>query len=89
MQGSVLSPRGTIALSGNIESRSGDVSLVELVGNGAVVATWEPDQGRTCQFESTQEIDALPSWYYVRTTLINGHQAWSSPVWVAEQGSSS
>ena len=89
LQGSVLSARSTIALSGDVESRSGDVSLVELVGNGAVVTAWEPHQGRTWGFEITREIDVLPSWYYVRTTLINGHQAWSSPIWVAEQGSSS
>ena len=88
VQGAVLSPRSTVALSGDIESRSGVISLVELTGNGTVLATWEPEQTRTFHFDSTQEVPGLPSWYYLRVTLINGHQAWSSPIWVAEESSS-
>jgi hypothetical protein len=87
-QGTVLSSRSTVTLSGEIESRSGDISLVELIGNGTVVATWAPDRTRTFRFKHSEEISEPPSWYYVRTTLINGHQAWSSPIWAGENSSS-
>jgi hypothetical protein len=84
VQGSILPPTSSITLSGDIESRSGDISLVELIGNGAVVTTWGPDQTRTFHFENVQEITDAPGWFYVRITLVNGHQAWSSPIWVAQ-----
>jgi hypothetical protein len=82
MQGTVLSARDSVELSGEIESKSGAISLVELVDNGEAVAGWEPEQGSSLRFERMQQIGEEPHFFYVRVTLDNGHRAWSSPVWV-------
>ncbi len=82
IQGSILSRRSSIKLSGDIESRSGDISLVELVDNGAVATRWSPDQAASFRFEATQQVGEEPHYFFVRITLENDHQAWSSPIWV-------
>jgi hypothetical protein len=82
MQGTVLSARSSVALSGEIVSRSGAISLVELVDNGEAVATWEPEQDSSLRFESVQQVGEDPHYFYVRVALDNGHRAWSTPVWV-------
>jgi hypothetical protein len=82
MQGAMLSPRSSVELNGQIEIESGAISLVELVDNGEVAGTWEPGQDRSLRFERTEEVGEEPHFFYVRVTLKNGHQAWSSPIWV-------
>ena len=82
MQGTVLSARDSVELSGEIESKSGAISLVELVDNGEAVARWEPEQASSLRFESMEQIGEEPHFFYVRVTLDNRHQAWSSPIWV-------
>lgn len=82
MQGSILSPRSSVALSGEIESRNGDISLVELFDNGAVAITWRPNQAASYRFETTREIGEEAHYFYVKVALENEHQAWSSPIWV-------
>ncbi|HUW95347.1 MAG TPA: DUF3604 domain-containing protein [Anaerolineae bacterium] len=81
MQGTVLSARKSVEFSGEIVSTSGGISLVELVDNGEVSAKWEPDQASSLRFETTAEVGEEPHFFYVRVTLDNGHQAWSSPIW--------
>jgi hypothetical protein len=81
IQGSVLSPRSSVRLDGEIESRSEDVSLVELLDNGEVITSWQPDQ-TTYRFGKTQSVGEEQHYFYVRVTLENDHQAWSSPIWV-------
>jgi hypothetical protein len=82
MQGTVLSARKSVELSGEIVSTSGGISLVELVDNGEVSTEWEPDQASSLRFEIAAEVGEEPHFFYVRVTLDNGHQAWSSPIWV-------
>jgi hypothetical protein len=82
IQGAVLSARKSVDLSGEIVSTSGDISLVELVGNGVAVLTWEPDHSSSLRFETTAQVGEEPRFFYVRVTLDNGHRAWSSPIWV-------
>jgi hypothetical protein len=82
MQGSVLSARASVRLSGEITSTNGNISLVELMDNGEVVAHWEPEELSSLRFESTEEAGEGQHYYYVRVTLDNDHRAWSSPIWV-------
>jgi hypothetical protein len=81
IQGSILSQRGSVRLNGEIESRSENVSLVELLDNGTVVTSWQLDQ-TAFRFEETQQIGEEQHYFYVKVTLENDHQAWSSPIWV-------
>jgi len=82
MQGSVLSARGSVTLNGEITSTNGNIALVELTDNGEVVANWQPEEASSLRFESTEQVEEDPHYFYVRVTLDNGHRAWSSPIWV-------
>ena len=84
MQGSVLSPRSTVRLNGEVTSRSGEISLVELLADGAVLASWQPGQP-TFRFERTLETDEAQHYFYLKVTVDNDHRAWSSPIWVSQQ----
>jgi hypothetical protein len=89
IQGTVLSARHSTELNGEIQSKSGAISLVELIDNGEAVATWEPEQASSLRYESVQQVGQDPHYFYVRVTLDNGHRAWSSPVWVNYPASAS
>lgn len=83
MQGANLSLRDSVLFSGDISGRYGDdISLVEFLENGIVVDSWIPNQP-SLQFEKTEQLPRCSGWnyFYVRVTLENGHQAWSSPIW--------
>jgi hypothetical protein len=82
MQGTALSRRTSVDLNGEIASKSGFISLVELVDNGEAVAIWQPEQDSSLRFDSVQQVGEDPHYFYVRVTLDNGHRAWSSPIWV-------
>jgi hypothetical protein len=82
IQGSVLSTRHSITLNGEVESKSGSISLVELIKNGHVVESWRPEKATSLRFERTEELGEDQHYFYVRVTLENGHRAWSSPIWV-------
>jgi hypothetical protein len=82
MQGATLSARSSVELNGEIESKSGAISLVELVDNGETAVRWKPEEASSLRFESAQQVGEDPHYFYVRVTLDNGHRAWSSPVWV-------
>jgi hypothetical protein len=82
MQGGVLSERDTVRLNGEIISTNGDISLIELMGDGEVVASWHPQQASSFRFDTTEEVGDAGHYFYVKVTLENGHQAWSSPIWV-------
>lgn len=82
MQGSVLSARDTVRLTGEIVSSGDDISLVELVDNGELSASWELQDASSLRFDRTREAGQEQHFYYVRVTLENGHRAWSSPIWV-------
>jgi hypothetical protein len=82
MQGATLSPRTSVHLTGEIECKSGAISVVELMDNGEATVRWQPEQASSLRFESPQEVGEDPHYFYVRVTLDNGHRAWSSPVWV-------
>lgn len=82
IQGSVLSARHSITLSGEVESESGSISLVELIKNGELLGSWRPEEASSLRFERTEEVGEDQHYFYVRVTLENGHRAWSSPIWV-------
>ncbi len=86
MQGSVLPDRSAVRLNGQVVGVSGDVSLVELVDNGAVIQSWRPIQSASFRFDTTQEVEDEPHYFYIRVTLSNDHRAWSSPIWVNYPG---
>ncbi len=86
MQGSILGPRSSVKLSGEVESKSEGVALVELVDNGAVIQSWPPEQAAALRFDTTQDIEDEPHYFYIRVTLANDHRAWSSPIWVNHPG---
>lgn len=70
-----------------------NLQSVELIRNGQVIKTWSPGK-HSLDFEyddmSPLEgivIDAKDKkppfvYYYVRVIQVNGHMAWSSPIWV-------
>lgn len=86
IQGSILGRRSSVKLSGEVESRSEGVALVELVDNGAVIQSWRPEQAASLRFETTQDVEDAPHYFYIRVTLANHHRAWSSPIWVNHPG---
>jgi len=89
IQGSVLSARTSVTLSGEIECENAVISLVELVDNGEPAVSWQPQQASSLRFESVQQVGEDPHYFYVRVTLDNGHRAWSSPIWVNYAASTS
>ncbi len=81
IQGSILTSRSSVTLGGEIDSKSETISLVELLIDGQVITSWQPNQA-TFRFEERQWLGEEQHYFYVRVTLKNGHQAWSSPIWV-------
>jgi hypothetical protein len=81
IQGGILSPRSSIELAGEVQSRSADIALVELLDNGEVITGWRPDS-IAFRFEKTQQVGEEEHYFYVRVILEDEHQAWSSPIWV-------
>jgi hypothetical protein len=59
------------------------VESVEVVKNNQVMYA-EPGEGKLLKrFAAVDETPAAPGdYYYLRVTLVDGEQAWSSPVWV-------
>lgn len=81
IQGSILSPRNKVQLKAEVEGKGSNLSLVEFIDNGKIVDSWSLDQP-TFQFEKTKTTNGKRHYYYLRLTLKNGHQAWSSPILV-------
>lgn len=71
-----------------------DIVKVEIIRNGKVIHTYEPDEGYAFEFayddmEPLEKVaikskDKRPNfvYYYIRATQEDGHMAWSSPIWV-------
>ena len=57
----------------------GALKKVDLLRNGVLHTRWAPT-GNVCRRELAIE-DEGPSWWHVRATQLDGHVAWSSPVW--------
>lgn len=80
-------------LSGFIAS-SGEIEEVEIIRNGEVIATFEPNETKyEFSFDDSDILsdiclkpkvkkDPPFTYYYVRVLLKNGHRAWASPIWV-------
>lgn len=76
-----------------IAAGQADIDTVEIIRNGEVIKTFEPDGfSFTGNFEDTAEFDeiCLDSkhlgkfvYYYVRVRCKSGSTAWSSPVWIS------
>jgi len=61
-----------------------DVERVEVVKNNQVMYAEPGDGGMLKRFAAVDETPAAQGdYYYLRVTLVDGEQAWSSPVWVA------
>jgi hypothetical protein len=82
MQGTVLPESESVSLTGEVISKDGDIALVELMEDGEVLESWRPQQASSLRFERTEDIGDEEHYFYVRVTLENSHQAWSSPIWV-------
>ncbi|MFV0340159.1 MAG: DUF3604 domain-containing protein [Parachlamydiaceae bacterium] len=71
-----------------------DLVKVEILRNGKVIHTYEPDEGYSFKFayddmESLEKVCIKPKdkkppfvFYYIRAVQEDGHMAWSSPIWV-------
>ncbi len=58
-----------------------DIHRVDVIRNGEVLATDEPDESRVSW--QLEDGGSLPvDWYYVRLIRKDGQMAWSSPIWV-------
>jgi hypothetical protein len=63
---------------------SAPLSSVELVRNGHVIRRAEPSGiSLRAQFADP---DQGPHWYLLKVTQVDGHRAWSSPIWFARSG---
>lgn len=59
-----------------------DLAKVEIVKNNAPVYSVSPS-GATMEIDWTdRHVDAEENYYYLRVEQVDGHKAWSSPVWV-------
>lgn len=71
-----------------------DIVKVEIIRNGKVIQTYEPDTGYSFEFEyddmdSLEKVCIKPKdkkppfvFYYIRAVQEDGHMAWSSPIWI-------
>ncbi len=71
-----------------------DLIKVEIIRNGKVIQTYEPEEGYAFEFAyddmeplekiSIKSKDKSPPfvYYYIRAVQEDGHMAWSSPIWV-------
>ena len=62
-----------------------EVAKVTVVKNNRDYFVTKSEYVNRCSFidyESQREVD----WYYLRVTLVDGRQAWSSPIWVKRCG---
>ncbi len=58
-----------------------DACKVELLCNNEVIFT-QRSIGQVCDFNFSDRVLDEKTWYYLRVTQDDNHQAWSSPVWV-------
>lgn len=80
-------------LTGYVAGTS-NIVKVEILRNGKVIHTYEPNSGYSFEFAFDDMIGlekvTLPSkdkrapfvFYYIRVTQEDGHMAWSSPIWI-------
>lgn len=71
-----------------------DIVKVEVIRNGKVIHTYEPNEGYSFEFayddmDPLDKISIKPKdkkppfvFYYIRAVQEDGHMAWSSPIWV-------
>ena len=81
LMGSILSTRAPREFMVRVEGTA-DLASIDLVCNAGVVDTVEPN-GIAWDGELNHVARPSPSsgWYVVRVTQIDGHRAWSSPIW--------
>jgi len=59
-----------------------DIACVELVRNGVTVDRL-PGKGRSLAFEWARNAQpGMEQYFYLRVTQVDGHLAWSSPIWL-------
>lgn len=72
-----------------------DIKSVEIIRNGKVIKSYEPESGYTLDFtyDDMTPIEKIAInipknkappfvYYYLRITQVDGHIGWSSPIWV-------
>ena len=60
------------------------ITQIELISNGSIMARHRrpiPEDSVTLTFHDNRELDG-EIYYYMRIIQEDGHQAWSSPIWV-------
>ena len=58
------------------------VTQIEIIRNGDVIFIHEgTEEAESCVYTDSEPADS--SYYYIRVTQVDGHMAWSSPIWVA------
>lgn len=73
---------------------TGELVKIEIIRNGAVIQTYEPEKGYAFEFAFDDMVPlekvVLPTkdkkppfaYYYLRVTQEDGHMAWTSPIWI-------
>ncbi len=81
--GSILRkwPGGAASFRARVEGTA-DIAKAEIVRNGVVVETRRA-RGRALQFEWARNAQpGIGQYFYLRVTQVDGHMAWSSPIWL-------
>lgn len=59
-----------------------DIEMVELIRNGVVIET-RRGRGRSVEFEWARNAQpGMEQYFYLRVKQVDGHMAWSSPIWL-------
>jgi hypothetical protein len=62
------------------------IATLELIRDNDVLFSWQVDQGHVATSYSDRDtLSEGEHWYYLRLAQVDGHMAWSSPVWVRIQ----
>jgi hypothetical protein len=74
-------PGGAARFHARVEGTA-DIAKAELVRNGVVVET-RRGRGRSLTFEWARNAQpGMQQSFYLRVTQVDGHMAWSSPIWL-------
>jgi len=76
-------PGGAARFHARVEGTAG-IAWVELLRNGAVIER-RPGRGRSLSFEWARNAQpGMAQSFYLRVIQVDGHMAWSSPIWLGE-----
>jgi hypothetical protein len=74
-------PGGAASFHARVEGTE-DIAKAEVVRNGVVVET-RRGRGRSLEFQWARDAQpGMGQYFYLRVTQVDGHMAWSSPIWL-------